>query len=683
MAVSYVGNTFIAPPNTSSTGTTTYNVIVPPGVTAPAVILTTFVAGSGNAPPIAAPSGWLHVGGTTRVNVYSYAWTTGNPTSFAFTSAGTGCGYWTVGTIAYNGAVIDKVTTAANSQDSAAVTTSSPFDWVVSNYYVAQIAQADYPAATSSGTFATRRVYLFTTNPASEPGIYGFGWADTNGVVPQGNFSSGTITWSPATSQLSGWGTTSIAISGALTPSLPTNFAPTNGRFVDFTVDQGFSANYNNIDGSVCQAWQFRQKVAGASSYNYWNAGSAAFQSSTAWNPGNCAFTLPAGILSNASTYNWSFNTESSYETTLTSGFANDFTVIGQPPPSVAVTGPTGTITTATPTVTWTATAGGTATLTAWRVITYSSSTTTAPGFVRGQSAGLLDDSGTQSGATTTYTTGFLPNGTSVVSYVQVTQSGNQSSPWQATAYSTSYAVPNAPVLSSPGPTFDNNGAPVVALTLQCPPNTATVGSLTAVIYFTDANNPTLTPLRNTAVVTAGGGLVVIADYEATFGMARVYQARIVSSVDGPSPYSNAVSVVQTSAHWVLSDPINPTLFLILSRAGASSSSSTSISVPTTIEIDRARNQTIFRPFGKSTATVQYGDVYAPTFTLSFILQGYAQAAMYDALWSTTDTLLVRSTMGDSWYVDAGPTRPLDVLRAGDIDPLYVATLACTVTDSP
>lgn len=690
MAISFVAATHTpaltvpVPVNTATSFG--YTVTVPPGTVAPAVLIAIFVAGGQGASTLSAPFGWTRVGGVHRSNIYVYPWTASSPSSFTFTASGasTEVGYWLNATAAYNGAIYDTAQSVLASQFSPPVTTSTPFDWLVSIFTTTHQAAAASPGCSAGGNpVANRLSYLWTT-PGSVPngGIYGIAVADSNGVVPQGLQSSDTYVWSQATSTLADFGTTTIALSGAVNPSTPTNSTPANGAFIDFSTDQFFRANYNNIDGSVCAFWQFRQKISGAATYNYWNAGSAAFQSTAVWNAGTCAFTLPAHVLSNANTYNWSFNTQSSYETTLVSGFASDFTVIGQPGPTVNVAGPSGTVATASPTVTWSAAPGGTSTLTGWRVVTYLSPSTTATGFAAGQSSGLLDDSGTHPGTQTSYTVGFLPNSSAVTSYVQVTQSGNQTSAWQPTTYTTSYVAPNAPTLSTAGAQVDFNGAPVVGLSLDCPTNTVVTGGLSAVVYFTDANNLAPTAVRNTQAVTSGGGTVVIADYEATFGVPRTYQAQIVSTDDGPSAYSNAVTVTQMSGNWVLSDPVNPSLFLVLSRASASSSSS-GTSVPTTIEVDRARNQTVFRPFGKATATVQYGDVYAPTFTLSFFLQGYAQATMYDALWASTDTLLVRSTMGDAWYVDAGPTRPLQVLKAGDTNPWYVGTLTCTVTDSP
>jgi hypothetical protein len=341
-------------------------------------------------------------------------------------------------------------------------------------------------------------------------------------------------------------------------------------------------------------------------------------------------------------------------------------------------------VATATPTVTWTASPVGTATLTAYQVVTYLASTTTASGFVPGQPSGLLDNSGVVTGNGTSYQTGFLPNDSSVVSYVQVTQSGNETSGWSSTSYTTTFAIPSTPTLSTSGPSLDANGAPVVALKVVAPASSVT-GTLTAVVYYTDANTPTPTPVRATAPVAATGSTVLIADYEVTFGVPRTYEAAVVSATNGPSAYSNSVTVTQNTRNWVLSNPLNPAQFLVLSRLGGQSSGTTSLQAQTSIEIDRSRNQTVFRPFGKQTATVQYGDVYQPTMTVNFLLNGYAAERMLDEMWATTDTLLLRSDMADAWYVDAGPTRPVVILSAGDraTNPFYTCTLTCTVTDRP
>lgn len=682
MAISFVPTrNEVNPPNTTSTSVN-YTLTAPPGLSSPAVVIAVAVLGGASAPPITGfPTGWTHIGGTPRGVVFAFPWTTGSATSWTVSAAGVGAGYIAWDVFAYNDCVLDTVASVAASAQSPPVTTSTPFDWLTTIYITCQ---RDNGAQTCQASTAIVQRFSdqFASTDATAGGTYGIALADTGSNIGQGTTSGSSYTWSPITSTGIDWGTVTVALSGALTPSLPTNLTPTAGAFVDFGASQFFSANYNNIDGSVGGAWQFRQKVSGASSYNYWNAGSGAFQTTAVFNAGLPQFTLPGGILSNSNTYNWSFNTESSYNPTLTSGFAADSTVIGQPAPTVTVTAPTGTVTVAAPTIRWTAAPGGSAALTAYRV-------TTAP-----SPAGtpIVDDSGVvpQTGTLGSYTTGFLPNNTQYVTKVQVTQTGNQVSTPAATIYTVAYAIPAAPTISSAVAGLDANGAPVVVVTVVAPAQGSTgispfFGTLTVEVYYTDANTPIPVQLRNTGTLTVSGGTVIIGDYEATFDVPRTYQAFVVSSDDGPSLGSNTFVATQTSRKCVLSDPLDPTRFLTLNRLGTTSSVSTSLSVQTSIEVDRSRAQTIFYPFGSSTAVVQYGDVYAPTFTLNFFLQGYAEAAMCDRLWSSARTLQFRSDMGDNWYVDVGGARPFAIVSAGDrvSSPIYEVSLACTVTSKP
>lgn len=679
MTISYVGHVVTDPPNSTSTSVT-QTLTAPEGLVGPAVV---FAAETGTVTTLAGlPSGWVHVGATGGGGVYAFPWTDGDATSWTITSSGVGAGYVAWDVFAYNGCVLDVYSSVENSEQSPPVTTGTAFDWLVSIFITRDWSAAGDPTLQSSTTVANRFSDRWNITPATNPGTYGIAVADTNSVVAQGTTSGSSYTWSPVHSLITGWGTVTVALSGSLAPSLPTNLTPNNGAFADFSTAQFFSANYNNTDGSTCAAWQFRIRAQSDSNYQYWDAGAGGLQFTTpVWNTGSQpAFTMPGGTLANANApFLWSFNTQSSSNTTLTSGFAPDFTVAGQGPPAVlSVLSPSGTVTVANPTITWTAAASGTAVLTGYRVTTATSAGT------------VVDDSGqiSFSGTSGSYTTPFLPNNTEYVSTVQVTESGGQVSnitPATQTSYMVAYTVPPAPTISFAIPSLDAAGAPVVVLTIVAPPQSGITGNLSVQVYYTDFNTPVAVPLRNSASIIAAGGTVIIGDYEATFGVPRTYQAYVVSSTDGPSLASTEVTATQNSKNWVLSDPIDPTRFLTLSRLGSTSSSSTSLQAQASIELDRSRAQTIFYPFGATSAVVQYGDVYAPTFTLNFLLQGYEQAKMYDRMWAAARTLQVRSDMGDNWYVDVGASRPLTVLSAGDrpTNPIYVASLNCTVTTKP
>ena len=165
-----------------------------------------------------------------------------------------------------------------------------------------------------------------------------------------------------------------VAIQQALTPLAPTLVAPANSTYEDLSTPPTFEWDYNNTDGSTEAGFQLRIKVSGASSYSYLNTSTAALQSTAVTNASTALNeTLPSGIVANGNTYNWSAASYSSYG--LLGPFASDFTLVGQAPPTVGMTGPTGTITNDTTSVTWAPVFPSGASQTAYQIWVYAQST--------------------------------------------------------------------------------------------------------------------------------------------------------------------------------------------------------------------------------------------------------------------------------------------------------------------
>ncbi len=176
-----------------------------------------------------------------------------------------------------------------------------------------------------------------------------------------------------------------LQISGGQPPTAPTLTAPPNATYASLSGTEIFDWNYNNTDGSTEAAYALRIKISGASSYSYWNASTAALQSSIVWNASTVeTATLSAGVLANGNTYNWSVASQSSYG--LQGPFASDFTLVGQAAPVVGQTGPTGTVSNAFAAVAWSPAFPSGAAQTNYQIWVYSLATTQVPGFVVGQS---------------------------------------------------------------------------------------------------------------------------------------------------------------------------------------------------------------------------------------------------------------------------------------------------------
>ena len=324
------------------------------------------------------------------------------------------------------------------------------------------IAWADGTSGPAAG-----EVYPLNVSPAmSAQGTYsapsGYGasaawFADSGAPI-----SSGTSYTVNNSTNGDGYSAATYLLSEALTPSAPTLASPPNASYVDLSTPPTFGWTYNNTDGSTEAGYQLRIKVSGASSYSYFNASTAALQSTAVTNASTALnVTLPSGIVANGTTYNWSIASYSSYG--LLGPFASDFTLVGQAAPTVGMTGPTGTITSATTSVTWAPVFPSGASQTAYQIWVYAQSTTTQSGFTIGQTTGLIWGSGLCNSSATSALTGPLPNGQTLVFYLQLTETGNELSPIASTTATVSFTPPAVPLITATATTL-SSGLPVIQI---------------------------------------------------------------------------------------------------------------------------------------------------------------------------------------------------------------------------
>lgn len=249
-------------------------------------------------------------------------------------------------------------------------------------------------------------------------------------------------------------------------PSAPTNQLPSNAAYVDATQPITFQGTYNSTDGFSQNAYALRVKLS-SGSYQYWNATTNALQSSEVWNsvtvsPGaSWSVTIPASTLANGNTYNWSFASQES-GSNLQGSFASDFTFTTQAAPTVTVSSPSGTITLTEPTVSWTATFPGSAVQTDYRVVVETGSYGTTPG-----SGTTQWDSGVVASAATSVQVGTpLPNGTTCRAFVQLTETGAETSQWAYTTFTIAAHVPATPSISVVATNDPTTGLPEVEITV-------------------------------------------------------------------------------------------------------------------------------------------------------------------------------------------------------------------------
>lgn len=261
----------------------------------------------------------------------------------------------------------------------------------------------------------------------------------------------------------------------ASAPNAPTLTSPASGAYVDVSGGVTFSATYNSTDGANQNAYALRAKRAGGS-YVYWNAGSGLWQGTIVWNavvttPGSTwNVTVPASAtIANGATLNWSAASQEA-TASLQGAFATDSVITMQAVPVLTVTAPSGTVTgTVTPTVTWTTTPAAGAVQTTYRLVIYTPAQYGAGGFVAGTTAGYFD-TGVVGSSNQSYIVSSganLQTGVAYRFYVQVTETGGESSTWQFSSATFTVNPPADPtIVATPG-TDGTTLAPRTAVTVQ------------------------------------------------------------------------------------------------------------------------------------------------------------------------------------------------------------------------
>lgn len=475
-------------------------------------------------------------------------------------------------------------------------------------------------------------------------------------------------------------------------PLAPTLTAPASGAYLDSNAaGVTFTWTYQPASGSGTQtAYALRALISG--SYQYWNATSVAFQGSIVWNTTSNQFAaVPAGNLADGVSYNWSVATQESHYS-LQGPFASDSVFTASAMPTVTVTAPSGTIATATPTVTWTEVLGGGLSQTSFRAVIYTQAVTLAGGFSPGVTT-PTEDSGVLSSASLSWAVPTaLAQGNWVV-YVQIVETGAVASNWASSSFAIVYTGPATPTLTATAGNDPTTMAPIVTLLAQGNDTGGSgfVGISMMSIAGSDDGGTTWIPVRDATnlPIPAVGQQVTVIDYEALFGIPRLYSATVSANITTPI-VATVISApgfdtaVDVATNFWLTDPQDPTAALALHRLGSIGVMST-LNSPISFQLTSTESLGVFYAFGRPNAIVQRGTIQAATFTLNFLLEGAGEAAMFQSLVNRQATLLVRSDMGDAWYVVLGPDVPSSILRAVDriTNPYAVISVTCTVTDRP
>jgi len=262
----------------------------------------------------------------------------------------------------------------------------------------------------------------------------------------------------------------------ATAPAAPTLVAPANSDYLDVTNGLPVTVTYNSTDTYGANAYAAEIKEAGASAWSYYDASTGTLQSTIVWNtcsvsPGaEFELTFPGPALANGNTYSWSVAFQESADN-LQGPFASPFTLNAQANPSVTVTGPTGTVTSSALVASWTSTPAQGASQTASRVIVYPQAITQESGFAPGASGALWDSGVVNSNAQSVLVPVPPDNGVTYVTYVQITETGGETSAWSYATCTVSIIPPQTPTVTAAATTDPDTGAPAIAVTVQCHDN--------------------------------------------------------------------------------------------------------------------------------------------------------------------------------------------------------------------
>jgi hypothetical protein len=373
-----------------------------------------------------------------------------------------------------------------------------------------------------------------------------------------------------------------IVIGGVVPPrsSAPTLLTPTNGSYDDLSGSPVFTWQYNPATVGLAQTGYQFQRIVNSGPVQFWNATSQTWQSTSVWNTSsNQYIDFPSGAWSNGAQVMWTVATA---DANGQGPPATYFSLIAQAVPTLVVTAPTGTIGTANPLVTWSPSYPHGASQTTYRVVIYNASQYDAVGFAPGSGPSVYDTGVVGSALAKSWDMSlvplYLPNSTSYQVYVQVAETGGQTSAWAYSSFATDYAAPRACVITAVEGTDPTTECPRITLSVSgrsVPGGYGTgryggfayggggFGALGEVVILrSDGLYVRYASILNPASLGVQSPYsLTIYDYEAVPGVQYTYQAQIIV-VYGPNesvislPATSGDVTLTTTAYWEL-DPTN------------------------------------------------------------------------------------------------------------------------------
>lgn len=263
-----------------------------------------------------------------------------------------------------------------------------------------------------------------------------------------------------------GFGKTGVA------PYAPQLTSPGNGASSDLT-DTTFEWTYASPYGVAQQGYAIRFSLSSQPGVWSWFNGTVLVSSEVLIESAVTQVTIPSGLLLNGNSYSWEVRVQDTNG--ILSPYSQPSLVVGAATPTVTITGPSGTQTVGSVTLTWLN--QNVTTVATWQVILYTQAQTQASGFVAGSSPWVWN-SGLTLGSATSVVLPNVPVGT-FVAYVQISSITGALSAWTPWTITYSYTAPAQPTLSA---TY-NQSSQTVTLTLTGADTGSLLGNTTGSVY--------------------------------------------------------------------------------------------------------------------------------------------------------------------------------------------------------
>lgn len=513
----------------------------------------------------------------------------------------------------------------------------------------------------------------------------------------------------------SGPGSVTVVYNVADAPSAPPLVSPAASSFADTNANGitlvGTYVTPGSDTGSLVGV-AVSLKIDGGT-VHYWNGTN--FSSTTpvyllpstgvgAVNGEQFSAVIPPGVLADGHVYTWGLSCQESFAN-LKGAFSTTQNFTGAVAPSAVITFPTASpVTSLSPSMTWTPTTPA-GSQTAFRVVLYDAPTT-SPG-----SGSPFYDSGVHSTATASLSlSGIgLHSVTTYYGYLQITETGGQTSQWTPFVMTVQLVDSATPTLSGRVTTEPQSGCPAPLLTATTSGGTASPNIEFQASY--DGGNTWndilgLVPGGSapTSLVTPTSGSAEIYDMGAPFNVAVQYRCRNIA-VSGGETFVSAWSTVLShligadeltnvdSLYWWMVSPSDPSMAIQLKRirstvaTSSASTSDTAVTMPAmpaglsaSLIIDEPEQQGRFNGFGRPDAIVIHGDIWDEEFVLNVYFDGEAEFQAFRAIRNLQQPVLLKSDMsGDLYWVTLGGARPAAILSESNrqADPKRGLSIQC------